>query len=321
LKNLKSSTFIRLQPAVQALCACTLNILHGGFATMTPSVTSSSRAGSEHDNMTHKQREGEGQWKKALDPSSGEVFYYHTATQDTQWIRPEEYDSDHSIPITHDSEYGSVAETPVEWVPEISSALPQTLSQPARGSVISELLAVRNQISRLRPSLRRDGLEGTEDANRVEKMSGTAPALLCAVAKAEKPQDASPFVQASTKNDTSRPKSSKPKFAMTLADTCTPSATLFSAPSFEPLLLQPAIRASTRCSLSHVHGLLGRERLAKPVGLMLHPRNSLTNSRLDQQKALAAASAAKKASKAAEVVLSREREIDLGKLSHRQVVA
>jgi hypothetical protein len=39
-------------------------------------------------------KEGGGMWRKAYDPDSGQVYYYHTETQETQWERPDGYMSE-----------------------------------------------------------------------------------------------------------------------------------------------------------------------------------------------------------------------------------
>ncbi|EKX45480.1 hypothetical protein GUITHDRAFT_139039 [Guillardia theta CCMP2712] len=33
-------------------------------------------------------------WRKALDPNTNEIYFYHTTTKATQWDRPEDYDTE-----------------------------------------------------------------------------------------------------------------------------------------------------------------------------------------------------------------------------------
>jgi hypothetical protein len=64
-------------------------------ASAEPKVTANGAAGADKKKSgKERYREGEHLWRKAFDPASGDVYYYHTGTKVTQWDRPEEYDSE-----------------------------------------------------------------------------------------------------------------------------------------------------------------------------------------------------------------------------------
>lgn len=44
-----------------------------------------------------KRKQADNLCKQTLDPSSREVFYYHTFTKDTLWERPDDYNSEEDI--------------------------------------------------------------------------------------------------------------------------------------------------------------------------------------------------------------------------------
>ena len=67
-------------------------------ACAAASSSSSSTSSSDSDAGTKKKKtrtkKTKSQWRKALDPESGQPYYYHVITKETCWDRPDEYDSE-----------------------------------------------------------------------------------------------------------------------------------------------------------------------------------------------------------------------------------
>ena len=183
-----------------------------------------------------------GAWRKARDPETESIYYFHTKTMETSWDMPDDYFSDADMSL---SEAKSGPGSPPQTPPRAQSA---GLSAVGKGA-------------------------GSEQWQRKS------------------------FV------------SSKPKFALTTD--LSPPPVPMSAPHFDKLFLLPRAPPAELPKLGH-------ERLVQVLPLRQDRRQ--TGSRREQEKASAAACAARKSHSAAVEFLSVEEEKDLTAKKHARLL-
>ena len=90
------ATFLRSEAAAQQLAAETLSAVCDGSATAPDNRTKSKKdlnkgTKKEKRRLKHGEKPKKARWVETSDPTSGEIYYYHSMTRETTWTRPPDF--------------------------------------------------------------------------------------------------------------------------------------------------------------------------------------------------------------------------------------